>query len=377
MAAVVLASAAAVSASALESAAPLRDALLALPFANSDVTRATHNFSMRSVSSIYLESETPLKARWAWADGRITPFHTHSYLFVQNSTANQTTGGAGQGVPGWGVPPAGMRSAPPLGGLATGTVELRSDGSLQAWTIENASPAGSAKMSRLDLAVLGVRFPSSLRGAGAARPQSRMVRTSPPEVPGVTPADGVSAIGFSGAQPYTRLTPIDPSIPEGLDLQIFGRSRWRLGDMTKSHTPAVGFTLSASNPSAAPINVTLFLSLPMGLQHGVNRCDQGQGPECFLHSHSPSFAAPDAAACLAACTKNESCASWNFDGAGTTTTQHGGNCTLSALVPPAYNAWNYYHVENQSTVPGMEVPGTSKPGKTPPRLPGPLLALHP
>ena len=154
-------------------------------------------------------------------------------------------GGTGQGVPGWGVPPAGMRSAPPLGGLATGTVELRADGTLQAWTIENGSPAGSAKMSRLDHAVLGVRFPGGF-GAGAHHdlPQSRMVRTTPPVVPGVTQADGLAAIGFSGAQPYTRLTPIDPAIPAGLNLQIFGRSRWRLGDMTKSHTPAVGFTLT-------------------------------------------------------------------------------------------------------------------------------------
>ena len=73
--------------------APLHDALLALPFSNYDITRKIHNFSMRSVSSIYLESEVPLKARWAWADGRITPFHAHSYLFVANATANQTTGG--------------------------------------------------------------------------------------------------------------------------------------------------------------------------------------------------------------------------------------------------------------------------------------------
>ena len=328
---------------------PLHDALLALPFANRDVTLSTHNFSMRPVSSIYLESETPMKARWAWADGRITPFHTHSYLFVANDTANQTTGGAGQGVPGWGVPPSGMRSAPPLGGLATGTVELRSDGSLQAWTIENGSPAGSAKMSQLDLAVLGLRFPSSLDAD--AHMLSRMVRTHPPAVPGVTAADGVSAMGFSGAQPYTRLTPMDPAIPESLNLQVFGRSRWRLGDMTRSHTPAVGFSLTASNPSAVPINITLFLSLPMGLQHGVQRCDQGQGPECFLHTQSPSFSAPAADSCLAACTAQEKCLSWNFDGAGTPT-EHG-NCTLSTTVPPAYNAWNYDHTEVAGAASGV------------------------
>jgi hypothetical protein len=348
--------------------APLHDALKSLHFSNSDVMRATHNVSMRAVSSIYLETEAPLKARWAWADGRITPFHTHSYLFVENATANQTTGGTGQGVPGWGVPPAGMRSSPPLGGLATGTVELRADGSLQAWTIENASPAGSAKMSRLDLAVLGVRFPSSFDPGAPHR--SLMLRTHPPAVQGVTAADGIGAMSFSGAQPYTRLTPLDPSIPDGLNLELFGRSRWRLGNMTRSHTPAVGFTLTASNPAAHAVNVTLFLSLPMGLQHGVQRCDQGQGPECFLHTQPPSFSTPDAAACLAACTANQTCTSWNFNGDARVwdvdpspraqrhaarpdacawpplrLRQGRGNCTLNAHVPPAYNGWDYDHME--------------------------------
>ena len=70
---------------------PLHDALLELPFANSDVVHAKDTFAMKSVSSIYLEAEAPLKPRWAWADGRITTFHSHAYLFVKNATANETT----------------------------------------------------------------------------------------------------------------------------------------------------------------------------------------------------------------------------------------------------------------------------------------------
>eukprot|EP01047_Picozoa_sp_COSAG01_P054121 COSAG01_NODE_5876_length_3973_cov_103.947858_1_plen_69_part_10 len=52
-------------------AAPVHDALLALPFANSDRVLATDVFAMRSVASIYLEPESPQFAEWAWADGRI------------------------------------------------------------------------------------------------------------------------------------------------------------------------------------------------------------------------------------------------------------------------------------------------------------------
>eukprot|EP01047_Picozoa_sp_COSAG01_P114892 COSAG01_NODE_43547_length_428_cov_6.030395_1_plen_57_part_01 len=51
-------------------AAPVHDALLALPFANSDRVLATDVFAMRSVASIYLEPESPQFAEWAWADGR-------------------------------------------------------------------------------------------------------------------------------------------------------------------------------------------------------------------------------------------------------------------------------------------------------------------
>ena len=43
--------------------APLHDALLTLPFSNYDVVRSAHTFSMRPVSSIYLEDEAPPK-RW-------------------------------------------------------------------------------------------------------------------------------------------------------------------------------------------------------------------------------------------------------------------------------------------------------------------------
>ena len=35
-----------------------------------------------------------------------------------------------------------------LGGVASGSVELRSDGSLREWTLYNQNPAGGAKFSK-------------------------------------------------------------------------------------------------------------------------------------------------------------------------------------------------------------------------------------
>ena len=85
-----------------------------------------------------------------------------------------------------------MRSAPPLGGLAAGTVELRADGSLHAWTLENASPAGSTKIATLDDALFGLRVGD----------KAVALRTAPPA--GIP---GVDSLDFAGLQPFVRLTP--------------------------------------------------------------------------------------------------------------------------------------------------------------------------
>src|ERR1700704_1271936 len=53
-------------------------------------------------------------------------------------------------------PPDGVRSAVPLGGLGSGTVELRADGSLRDWNIFNNSPAYGEKV-QLDDALFGIR----------------------------------------------------------------------------------------------------------------------------------------------------------------------------------------------------------------------------
>jgi len=123
---------------------PIAAALRSLPFANSGVVTNSTRFMTNYNDVIYLESEVPYRPCWSWADGHITPFSDHRYLFEGDKP------GIGYAAP---VPPLGMRSAPPLGGLAAGTVELRADGSLRAWTIENASPAGSTKTAWLDDAV--------------------------------------------------------------------------------------------------------------------------------------------------------------------------------------------------------------------------------
>ena len=287
------------------SAKPLHDALLALPFANADRVHAADFFSMREVPSIYLEPESPAFAEWAWADGRIArampgrPHGSHFYLFLRNSSAVAPVAPATGAPPvanssmlaGWSVPPAGMRSAPPLGGVSTGSIELRADGSLHAWTIENASPAGSTKLATLADASMGVRVGHS----------AKLLRTHPP-----MGFPGVGAMDFSGAMPFTRLTPVDPALASAADMRVFASSRWRVGDMNASATPAIGFTLTATNPSSStPLDLSFFFALPLSLQRGV------------IRSSTDAVNATDetgAEKCYAACAANRTCIAWSYGG---------------------------------------------------------------
>ena len=289
---------------------PLRDALLGLPFANSDVIRATDVYAARNAPSIYLEAEAPGYADWAWADGRIAraapgrPHGSHYYLYLKNDsavaphppppgappTANTSM------LAGWSVPPSGMRSAPPLGGLSTGSIELRGDGSLHAWTIENNSPAGSAKIATL---------PDAAFGAKIGNANAKLLRTHPPQSLGLPAEAGIAAMRFSGATPFTRLTPLDPAFKAASNVHLFGHSRWKIGDMNASATPAIGFTLSASNPSTtAPLEVAFFFGLPLSLQHGVIRSA----------TDAVDGNTSDARACFSACKHNVTCDAWSYGG---------------------------------------------------------------
>ena len=60
--------------------------------------------------------------------------------------------------------------------LGTGSFELRGDGSIHEWTIENQTPAGSAKLNfaALELAVFSVRVKTGTSSSAA------LLRTHPP-----------------------------------------------------------------------------------------------------------------------------------------------------------------------------------------------------
>jgi len=220
---------------------------------------------------------------------------------IQSGLVNRTFPSRGS------VPPLGMRSAVPLGGLGAGAIELRADGTFHEATIINQSPAGAAKFGRVEDMVLGVY-------AGGV---AKVLRT---HAPAWAAGAGVQQVTYSGSYPLSRLAVSDPELGEA---SLYAYSVLKPGDAAASAHPAVSFTLAATNPGAAPINVSLMLMLPFA---AVNDCARASAAPS---AGNASVATP--AACLQACAAAPTCASWTFDSAT-------GSCRLASDVPPSVHA---------------------------------------
>jgi non-lysosomal glucosylceramidase len=146
-------------------------------------------------------------------------------------------------------PPDGMRSAVPLGGLGSGTVELRADGSFRDWNIFNNSPAYGDKV-QLDDALFGIRVSRENGKAYASALRSRP--------PWGLPA--IQQIQYSGDFPVSRLQFSDPDLP--ISVSLYAYSEFKPRDADASCTPAAIFTFFVRNPSTQPIHASLLFLLP-------------------------------------------------------------------------------------------------------------------
>ena len=96
----------------------------------------------------------------------------------------------------------------------------------------------------------------------------------------------------------------DPLLfPEGLNLPLYGRSPWRVGDLDGSTTPAAALTLSATNPTDAPLELSLLLTLPLSVQNDVARF----GSPAAAAASSAVGGAMSAAECVEACAGDDGC----------------------------------------------------------------------
>ncbi len=191
-------------------------------------------------------------------------------------------------------PPSGIRSAVPLGGISTGAVELRGDGSLHEWTIQNQNPGGQAKIQE---------YPEALFAARIAKYEGARVLQTSPKID----AQGVESIQYSGIYPVSRLTFADAM--EGLSLYAF--SAYKVGDQAASCRPAVAFVLES------PDEETDFMfQLPVNLETDQIR----KGTPLPASSQPLPNSVASSAECLQSCQANADCQSWMFDRTAATCT---------------------------------------------------------
>lgn len=235
---------------------------------------------------------------WVWVPAAPAPFlgcvNTTQPCCYKKSTAPvpapSSIPGITSGVrlpspePGILPPPSGMRSAVPLGGVGCGSFEIRADGSVHEWTLHSASPAGNAKLGTVSDFILGVRAGGAaraLRTAGAAAGAAGGV------------AVGVDALTYRGSWPMSRFDVNDDALTSAgaANISVSAYSAFKPGDLNASATPAVSFTLMATNTAATPLNVSLLLILPRIFN------------DCYGDAGSPKVTSvtPSAAACAAAC----------------------------------------------------------------------------
>ena len=187
-------------------------------------------------------------------------------------------------------PPNGLRSAVPVGGVTTGSIELRGDGTFHDWTVESQSPAGAPKYGLVDDALLGFR----LTNLNTNETDARLIRTRPNHN-----FKGVDAIIYQGSYPVSKLQIVDEAIATQLDLYAY--STFKVGDLNRSITPAIIFSLNVKNSNDYPIAVDFMFNAPLSAQVDQPRHSKNLVQEVPSDSYLQ---------CVPICDQNPQCASW-------------------------------------------------------------------
>jgi hypothetical protein len=258
--------------------------LRSLTFFHHGVVNNTSNFTRLAQCSGFTEDES------VWLIGS-----PRAYLWdVSNGTTESTVR----------VPPIGLRSSVPLGGLGAGTFELRGDGTFADWMIENqgtALAANAAQNSKIPLKG-GAFLALSLLAQGVN--YSAALRTSPP--PGV---GGVPSLAYAGAYPFSQLSLRDPRSPVAASLFAY-TAYDPAAPAEASAAPAAYFSLVLTNTLPTPLTASLLLSLPLGASADTLRPIGGDTRGQTL-AVLPGV--DGSGACLAACSGTPGCVWWNFE----------------------------------------------------------------
>jgi non-lysosomal glucosylceramidase len=189
-------------------------------------------------------------------------------------------------------PPSGLRSSVPLGGVTTGSIELRGDGTFHEWTVENQSPAGAAKYGVVGDALLAFR----LKNLQTNVSDTRLIRTHPNHN-----FKGISTIMYHGSYPVSKLELIDPTLTINMNLYVY--SILKPGDLNRSSTPAIIYSLNIYNQNDYPISVDFMYNAPLSTQIDQIRLSKNVTQQVPSDTYVQ---------CISLCDQNAACASWNW-----------------------------------------------------------------
>uniref|UniRef100_A0A1X7SQU2 Glycosyl-hydrolase family 116 N-terminal domain-containing protein n=1 Tax=Amphimedon queenslandica TaxID=400682 RepID=A0A1X7SQU2_AMPQE len=163
-----------------------------LTFKNYGIVRSSDQYVWEEIRISYVEAQNVSGPYLGWAD-----IGHANYLF--HDVSGDLT-----------HPPSGMRSSVPLGGISTGNIELRGDGTFHEWSIFNQYPAGAAKIQIIDDVFMGIR--TVIQGQ---EPVSVVLQTQPSN----QQLPAVEALKYQGTYPVSKLSVMDRRLP--VDVSVY------------------------------------------------------------------------------------------------------------------------------------------------------------
>jgi uncharacterized protein (DUF608 family) len=184
----------------------------------------------------------------------------------------------------------------PLGGLGTGTIEIRGDGALHEWQIFNNPPWSGGRPPWTPVLPSPVRPGDSLFAIktrqGDASPLIRILRqrdvTEEAFSYFVPYVGSIQEIRFTGEFPFARLEYHDSALPVQIELEAW--SSFIPGDVKHSSLPAAVFTFKIDNPTTEEIEVSLLGIVPqvfesaIGAGNPITREERADGINSLIFS---------------------------------------------------------------------------------------------
>ncbi|MBX5450894.1 GH116 family glycosyl hydrolase [Thermogemmatispora sp.] len=190
----------------------------------------------------------------------------------------------------------------PLGGLGTGSIEIRADGALHEWQIFNNppwsgrgapwSPPISSPVRPGDTLFAIRARPSRAAGQDQAAPAVVRILRERSESEArftyiLSYVESVQEIDFRGEFPFAWLDYRDPALPIAVSLEAW--SSFIPGDIKHSALPAAFFTFHLSNPGPEAIEIALLGIIPQIF--ALEALSQGEGQPQTRSERAPGLSA--------------------------------------------------------------------------------------